>query len=396
MSLQHDVEITDVIDVDTDRPEEPPVSALFEPLTLREVTFPNRVWMAPMCQYSADDAGQYVGVAGDWHRTHLVSRAVGGAGLIITEATAVSPEGRISPSDLGIWNDTQADALAKIVAEIASFGSVPGIQLAHAGRKGSTAAPWLGGKSLPAEDPRSWETVGPSAVAFGDYATPREATDDDITKIVDDFRSAAQRALKAGFKVAEVHGAHGYLLHQFLSPASNTRTDAYGGDFAGRTRLLIEVVDAVREVWPAELPVFVRLSATDWLDEPESTEGAAELEAPSWTSDQTVALSQILTEHGVDLVDTSTGGNVHAKIPVGPGYQVPFARRIQNETTMPAAAVGMITEPKQAEDIVSLGEATAVLLARELLRDPYWPRRAARELGVEMIPAVAPQYERAY
>ncbi len=396
MSLQHDVEITDVIDVDTDRPEEPPVSALFEPLTLREVTFPNRVWMAPMCQYSADDAGQYVGVAGDWHRTHLVSRAVGGAGLIITEATAVSPEGRISPSDLGIWNDTQADALAKIVAEIASFGSVPGIQLAHAGRKGSTAAPWLGGKSLPAEDPRSWETVGPSAVAFGDYATPREATDDDITKIVDDFRSAAQRALKAGFKVAEVHGAHGYLLHQFLSPASNTRTDAYGGDFAGRTRLLIEVVDAVREVWPAELPVFVRLSATDWLDEPDNAEGTAELEAPSWTSDQTVALSQILTEHGVDLVDTSTGGNVHAKIPVGPGYQVPFARRIQNETTMPAAAVGMITEPKQAEDIVSLGEATAVLLARELLRDPYWPRRAARELGVEMTPAVAPQYERAY
>lgn len=396
MSLQHDVEITDVVDVDTDRPEEPPVSALFEPLTLREVTFPNRVWMAPMCQYSADDAGQYVGVAGDWHRTHLVSRAVGGAGLIITEATAVSPEGRISPSDLGIWNDTQADALAKIVAEIASFGSVPGIQLAHAGRKGSTAAPWLGGKSLPAEDPRSWETVGPSAVAFGDYATPREATDDDITKIVDDFRSAAQRALKAGFKVAEVHGAHGYLLHQFLSPASNTRTDAYGGDFAGRTRLLIEVVDAVREVWPAELPVFVRLSATDWLDEPDSAKGTAELEAPSWTSDQTVALSQILTEHGVDLVDTSTGGNVHAKIPVGPGYQVPFARRIQNETTMPAAAVGMITEPKQAEDIVSLGEATAVLLARELLRDPYWPRRAARELGVEMTPAVAPQYERAY
>ncbi|QII03462.1 MULTISPECIES: NADH:flavin oxidoreductase/NADH oxidase [Rhodococcus] len=372
------------------------MSALFEPLTLREVTFPNRVWMAPMCQYSADDAGQYVGVAGDWHRTHLVSRAVGGAGLIITEATAVSPEGRISPSDLGIWNDTQADALAKIVAEIASFGSVPGIQLAHAGRKGSTAAPWLGGKSLPAEDPRSWETVGPSAVAFGDYATPRKATDDDITKIVDDFRSAAQRALKAGFKVAEVHGAHGYLLHQFLSPASNTRTDAYGGDFAGRTRLLIEVVDAVREVWPAELPVFVRLSATDWLDEPDNAEGTAELEAPSWTSDQTVALSQILTEHGVDLVDTSTGGNVHAKIPVGPGYQVPFARRIQNETTMPAAAVGMITEPKQAEDIVSLGEATAVLLARELLRDPYWPRRAARELGVEMTPAVAPQYERAY
>nr|WP_314145348.1 NADH:flavin oxidoreductase/NADH oxidase [uncultured Rhodococcus sp.] len=383
------------------------MSVLFEPLTLRNVTFPNRVWMAPMCQYSAEETGDDVGVAGDWHRTHLVSRAIGGAGLIITEATAVSPEGRISPSDLGIWNDTQADALARIVAEMSSFGTVPGIQLAHTGRKASTAAPWLGGKSLPAADPRSWETVGPSAVAFGDYASPREATTEDITKIVDDFRTAAQRALKAGFQVAEVHGAHGYLLHQFLSPASNTRTDSYGGDFAGRTRLLIEVVDAVREVWPAELPVFVRLSATDWLDEPENSagvepaerpggQGTAGLEAPSWTSDQTVALSQILTEHGVDLVDTSTGGNVHAKIPVGPGYQVPFARRIQNETTMPAAAVGMITEPKQAEEIVSLGEATAVLLARELLRDPYWPRRAARELGVEMLPAVAPQYERAY
>ncbi|WP_042939135.1 NADH:flavin oxidoreductase/NADH oxidase [Rhodococcus sp. AW25M09] len=379
------------------------MSALFEPLTLRNVTFPNRVWMAPMCQYSADDSGEHVGVAADWHRTHLVSRAVGGAGLIITEATAVSPEGRISPSDLGIWNDAQADALAKIVAEISALGTVPGIQLAHAGRKASTAAPWLGGKSLPSDDPRSWETVGPSAVAFGDYATPREATAADITKIVDDFRTAAQRALKAGFQVAEIHGAHGYLLHQFLSPASNTRTDVYGGDFAGRTRLLIEVVDAVREVWPAELPVFVRLSATDWLDEPDSSdptadraERTAELEAASWTSGQTVALSQILTEHGVDLVDTSTGGNVRASIPVGPSYQVPFARRIQNETTMPAAAVGMITEPKQAEDIVSLGEATAVLLARELLRDPYWPRRAARELGVEMIPAVAPQYERAY
>ena len=390
------MDIADVTDVETDRPEEPPVSALFEPLTLRELTFPNRVWMAPMCQYSADETGENVGVAGDWHRTHLVSRAIGGAGLIITEATAVSPEGRISPSDLGIWNDKQADALAEIVTEISSFGTVPGIQLAHAGRKGSTAAPWLGGTSLPAEDPRSWETVGPSAVPFGRYATPREATADDIAKIVDDFRNAARRALKAGFQVAEIHGAHGYLLHQFLSPASNTRTDAYGGDFAGRTRLLIEVVDAVREVWPAELPVFVRLSATDWLDEPEKSDAAADLEAPSWTSDQTVALAQILTEHGVDLVDTSTGGNVRAEIPVEPGYQVPFARRIQNETTMPAAAVGMITEPKQAEDIVSLGEATAVLLARELLRDPYWPRRAARELGVEMTPAVAPQYERAY
>ncbi|SNS80560.1 NADH:flavin oxidoreductase/NADH oxidase [Rhodococcoides kyotonense] len=367
------------------------MSALFEPLTLRSVTFPNRVWMAPMCQYSADTAGDGVGSPNDWHRTHLITRAIGGAGLILTEASAVSPEGRISPADLGIWNDTQTEAFAEIVGKIESYGSVPGIQLAHAGRKASTTAPWVGGKSIPADDELGWETVGPSAVAFGDYATPRAATTEDIARIVRDFAAAAERSLRAGFKVVEIHAAHGYLVHQFLSPASNTRTDEYGGDFAGRSRLLVEIVDAVREVWPAELPLFVRVSATDWLDE--DTRG---LDAQSWTSDQTVALVQLLADHGVDLIDVSTGGNVHAKIPVGPGYQVPFAKRVQNETTVPAAAVGLITEPKQAEDIVSSGEAEAVLLARELLRDPYWPRRAARELGVDVAPSVVPQYERAF
>lgn len=367
------------------------MSALFEPLTLRSVTFPNRVWMAPMCQYSADETGENVGVPNDWHRQHLVARAIGGAGLIITEAAAVNADGRISPADLGLWNDAQEKSFTDIVSRIEHFGSVAGIQLAHAGRKASTTAPWKGGTSIPADQPSGWETVGPSAVAFGDYAVPRAATAEDIAAIVSDFRASAERARRAGFKVVEVHAAHGYLVHQFLSAASNTRTDEYGGDFTGRTRLLVEIVDAVREVWPADLPLFVRVSATDWLDE--ETPG---LDAPSWTADQTVALVQLLQDHDVDLIDVSTGGNGRANIPVGPGYQVPFAARIQSETTLPAAAVGLITEPKQAEDIVSSGEATAVLLARELLRDPYWPRRAARELGVDIEPAVAPQYARAY
>ncbi|WP_072802481.1 NADH:flavin oxidoreductase/NADH oxidase [Rhodococcoides yunnanense] len=367
------------------------MSALFTPLTLREVTFPNRVWMAPMCQYSADSEGDGVGAPHDWHRTHLVSRAIGGAGLILTEASAVSPEGRISPADLGIWNDTQTEAFADIVREIKSHGSVAGIQLAHAGRKASTTAPWVGGTSIPADEPLGWETVGPSAIAFGDHATPRAATVEDIAAIVRDFAAAAQRALRAGFEVVEIHAAHGYLVHQFLSPASNHRTDQYGGDFTGRIRILVEIVDAVRAVWPEELPLFVRVSGTDWLDE-----DTAGLEADSWTSDQTVALVQLLADHGVDLIDVSTGGNVQTRIPVEPGYQVPFAKRVQSETTVPAAAVGLITEPKQAEDIVSSGEAEAVLLARELLRDPYWPRRAARELGAEITPPVAPQYARAF
>jgi 2,4-dienoyl-CoA reductase-like NADH-dependent reductase (Old Yellow Enzyme family) len=373
------------------RDEEMTVSLLFEPLTLREVTFPNRVWMSPMCQYSADAEGPSTGAVTPWHRTHLVSRAVGGVGLVMTEAASVSPEGRITPWDLGIWNDQQANALAEVVTEIRQHGSVPAIQLAHAGRKASTDAPWRGGKPLAADDSLAWETVGPSAVEFGHYPAPREMTTADIDKVVDDFRSAAVRALAAGFDVAEVHAAHGYLLHQFLSPASNHRTDEYGGSFEGRVRLTLRVVDAIREVWPADKPVFVRVSATDWTGEERGVDSEA------WTPDQTVLLTQQLEDHGVDLVDVSTGGNVaKASIPVEPGYQVPFARRIQSETRIPAAAVGLITEPKQAEDIIGSGEAVAVFLARELLRDPYWARRAARELGADITPATPPQYERAF
>ncbi|KIQ20375.1 oxidoreductase [Rhodococcus sp. Leaf7] len=367
------------------------MSVLFEPLTLRGVTVPNRVWMSPMCQYSADAEGPNTGAVNDWHRTHLESRAVGGVGMVMTEAAAVSPEGRITPWDLGIWNDTQADALAEVVASITRYGSVPAIQLAHAGRKASTEAPWRGGKPLAADHALAWETVGPSAVEFGHYPAPREMTIADIDRVVDDFRSAAIRADRAGFEVAEVHAAHGYLAHQFLSAASNLRTDEYGGSFDNRIRFLLRLVDAVREVWPAEKAVFVRVSATDWTGEERGVDSEA------WTPDQTVMLADRLTDHGVDLVDVSTGGNVaKASIPVEPGYQVPFARRIQNETTMPAAAVGLITEPKQAEDIVSTGEAVAVFLARELLRDPYWARRAARELGAEIAPGTPPQYERAF
>lgn len=367
------------------------MSVLFEPLTLRELTVPNRIWMSPMCQYSADAEGAAVGAMTAWHRTHLISRAVGGAGLIVTEATSVSPEGRISPWDLGLWTDEQERALTDVVAEIVAHGSVPAIQLAHAGRKASTDAPWRGGKPLPAENPLHWETLGPSAVPFGHYPAPREMSADDIDAVVDDFRAAATRAHRAGVEVVEIHAAHGYLLHQFLSPASNHRTDEYGGDFDGRARFLLRVVDAVREVWPADRPVFVRVSATDWTGEDRGVDSDA------WTPDQTILLTERLQDHGVDLIDVSTGGNVaKAEIPVAPGYQVPFARRIQSETTVPAAAVGLIDEAKQAEDVVASGDAVAVLLGRALLRDPYWPRRAAQELGVTMTPATPPQYERAY
>ncbi|MGB7364584.1 MAG: NADH:flavin oxidoreductase/NADH oxidase, partial [Rhodococcus sp. (in: high G+C Gram-positive bacteria)] len=278
-----------------------------------------------------------------------------------------------------------------IVTAITAHGSIPAIQLAHAGRKASTDAPWRGGKPLSDDNPLAWKTVGPSAAEFGHYPVPQEMTIADIDKVVDDFRAAARRSLDAGFEVAEVHAAHGYLLHQFLSPASNHRTDSYGGSFENRIRLVLRVVDAVREVWPHDKPVFVRVSATDWIGDERGVDSEA------WTADQTVLLTQHLQDHDVDLIDVSTGGNVaKADIPVEPGYQVPFARRIQNETTVPAAAVGLITEPKQAEDIVNTGEAVAVFLARELLRDPYWARRAARELGAEITPATPPQYERAY
>ena len=336
---------------------------LFTPVRLRDTTVRNRVWVAPMCQYSAVD-----GVPGDWHLVHLGSFARGGAGLVMSEASAVSPEGRISPADTGIWNDEQRDAWAEIVRFVRAQGATPAMQLAHAGRKASTRAPFDGRGSVPVAE-GGWETVAPSAVAFPGYDEPRELTPTEIDQVVDDFARAAQRALDAGFEVLEVHAAHGYLLHQFLSPLSNHRSDEYGGSFDNRVRLLLRVVEAVRSVVPESTPLLVRISATDW------TEGG-------WDADDSVALATRLREAGVDLIDVSTGGNLPADIPVEPGYQVDFARRVRTEAGLPTGAVGLITEPKQAEEILADGAADAVLLARAMLRDPHWALRAAHDLGV--------------
>ncbi|MEV7413930.1 NADH:flavin oxidoreductase/NADH oxidase [Streptomyces sp. NPDC089919] len=357
------------------------MSALFDPYTLRSLTIANRVWMAPMCQYSAAPQGPEAGVPTDWHFTHYAARATGGTGLAIVEATAVSPEGRISPYDLGIWNDTQTEAFRRITAFLKSQGTVPGIQIAHAGRKASTERPWKGGAPV-GPDAHGWQPLGPSPVAFAEgHPVPTKLTVEGIQEVVTQFADAAHRALDAGFQVAEIHGAHGYLIGEFLSPHSNRRTDGYGGSFENRARFALEVVDAVRAVWPQDLPLFFRISATDWLAE----EG--------WTGDDTVRLATLLKEHGVDLLHVSTGGNSpHAKIPVAPGFQVPFATRVREEAGLPVAAVGLITEPEQAEKIIANGEADAVALGRELLRNPYWPRHAARELGGEVTTPV--QYHR--
>ena len=349
---------------------------LFEPLALRGVMLKNRIVVSPMCQYSAED-----GFANDWHLVHLGSRAVGGAGLIIQEATAVSPEGRISPEDLGIWKDEHLPMLRRINAFIAAQGSVPGVQLAHAGRKASTYAPWRGEGTV-LEGEGGWPVVGPSALRFADnYPQPTALDAAGIQNVIADFRAAAARSLAAGFRVIELHAAHGYLLHEFLSPLSNHRTDAYGGSFENRSRLLLEVVAATREVWPEELPLIVRISATDW------TEGG-------WHADEAVQLAALLKTRGVDLIDCSTGGNVpKASIPVGPGYQVQFAERIKEEAGILTGAVGLITTPAEAETILANGQADLVFLAREFLREPYFPLFAAQDLGVE-IPW-PPQYERA-
>ncbi|MET8011864.1 NADH:flavin oxidoreductase/NADH oxidase [Streptomyces sp. NPDC005271] len=357
------------------------MSALFEPYALRSLTIPNRLWMAPMCQYSAE-SGERAGVPHDWHFAHYAARATGGTGLILTEATAVSPEGRISPGDLGIWNDTQVEAFRRITAFLKGQGTVPGIQIAHAGRKASTDAPWRGGAPLGAEQ-LGWQVQGPSPVPFDEgHPVPDELTSQQIDEIVAQFADAARRALAAGFEVVEVHGAHGYLIGQFLSPHSNHRTDGYGGSFENRVRFALEVVDAVRAVWPDELPLFFRVSATDWLEE------------NGWSVDDTVRLAALLKDHGVDLLDVSSGGNAaQVRIPVEPGYQVPFAARVRRETGLPVAAVGLITEAEQAEKIVANDEADAVLLGRELLRDPYFARHAARELGGRV--AAPDQYHRA-
>ena len=348
---------------------------LFEPLALRGITLKNRIVVSPMCQYSAVD-----GFANDWHLVHLGSRAVGGAALIIQEATAVSPEGRISPEDLGIWKDEHLPMLQRITAFITAQGSVPGIQLAHAGRKASTFSPWTGAGAV-AESEGGWPVVGPSAVPFADsYSQPEALDAAGIAKVIADFRAAALRALTAGFQVIELHAAHGYLLHEFLSPLSNQRSDEYGGTFENRIRLLLEVVATTREVWPEELPLLVRLSVTDW------TEGG-------WNADESTQLAAMLKVRGVDMIDCSTGGNVpQAPIPVGPGYQVQFAERIRQETSMLTGAVGLITTPAEAEAILANGQADVVLLAREFLREPYFPLVAAHELGAEMPWPV--QYER--
>jgi 2,4-dienoyl-CoA reductase-like NADH-dependent reductase (Old Yellow Enzyme family) len=350
------------------------VSLLFEPLSLRGLVVPNRVWMAPMCQYSAASQGEGTGVPTDWHFQHLASRAAGGTGLILTEATAVVSEGRISPWDLGIWNDRQVAGFRRITDFLKQMGAVPGVQLAHSRRKGSSYRPWdVPGGSLPVGDPLAWQTVAPSAEAFGGMAAPVELTIDQISVVVRRFAEAAQRALAAGFQVVEIHGAHGYLVHQFLSPYSNHRNDAYGGSLQNRMRFALEVTEAVRSVWPDELPVFFRVSATDWL------------EKGGWTADDSILLAKELQARGVDLVDVSTGGNVaDVRIPVEPNYQVPYAARIRNDAGLAAGAVGLITDPHQAEQILASGEADAVLLGRELLRNPYWARHAASALGHDL------------
>ena len=341
------------------------MSSLFSSFSLRGLEFRNRVFVSPMCQYSSRD-----GLPNDWHMVHLGSRAVGGAALVCVEATAVSPEGRISPGDTGVWSEEHARAFAPVASFIKTQGARAAIQLAHAGRKASTEVPWRGGKPL-SEEQGGWQTIAPSAVPFGDWPAPREMTAADIETHVLRFADAARRALEAGFEVVELHMAHGYLLHEFLSPLSNRREDEFGGSLENRARFPLRVTEAVRAVWPDELPLFARISATDWVE-------------GGWDLEQSVRLSRWLKERGVDLIDCSSGGLVPgARIPVAPGYQVGFAETIRREAAVATGAVGLITEPEQAEEIVATGQADAVFLARAVLRDPYWPLHAARRLGAE-------------
>ncbi len=345
-----------------------PAAALFDPITFRGVTARNRIAVSPMCQYSSTD-----GFASDWHLIHLGSRAVGGAGFVIAEAAAVLPDGRISAGDLGIWSDEHIAPLARITRAIRDNNGVAGIQLAHAGRKASVARPWDGGRQLPL-DRGGWQTVGPSAVPFYDTdRAPAELTTSGIAAIVQAFADATRRAVEAGFQLIEIHAAHGYLLHEFLSPLSNHRTDSYGGSFENRTRFVREVVQAARAAMPDALTLWVRVSGTDWAEN-------------GWSVDDTVALSRDLIPLGVDLIDCSSGGLVRVqKIPDAPGYQVPIASRVRNEAGIPTGAVGRITRPEQAVDILERGEADVVLLARELRRDPYWPIHAANAIGASKL-----------
>ena len=351
------------------------MSDLFSPLTLRGVTLKNRIGVSPMCMYSCRDDG----VPTDWHIQHLVSRSVGGAGLVIIEASAVVPEGRITPADVGIWNDTQMDAHARIVAAVEATGSVAGIQIAHAGRKASRAAPWVHG---PAKN--SWTTMAPSAEAFEGFAVPHAMTEAEIGATLAAFVAAAKRSVQAGYRFIELHGAHGYLAHQFMSPISNRRNDSWGGDFEGRTRFVREMAAAVRAVIPADTALALRISHTDWVD-------------GGWTTEESIELARRVKALGVDLIDVSSGGlDAGQKIPLGPGYQVPGAAAVKAGAGLPVAAVGLITEPAQAQAILAEGKADLILLARVLLREPYWPMRAAAELRRAEALHIPPQYERGW
>lgn len=357
--------------------------SLFAPFSLRDTEFRNRVMMSPMCQYSADE-----GFANDWHRIHLGTRAVGGAGVVMTEATAVEPRGRITPGCLGIWSDEHAQTIEPIVEFVRSQGATPGIQLAHAGRKASHRPPSEGGDPIPVDHEKGWETLSATDEPYPDPeadepAATRRMDTDDIDDVIDSFVAATERSLDVGFEIAEIHAAHGYLLHQFLSPVTNDRDDEYGGSFENRTRLVREIVEAVREVWPDDKPVFVRISATDWL-----------LDRDSWNVDDSVRLAPLLAEAGADLIDVS-GGGIHPdqQLPnAGPGYQVPYAEAIREGTDVPVATVGGITEPTHADALVRNGRADLVALGRELLRNPYWPLEAAHELDADIEWPV--QYQR--
>ncbi len=358
-------------------------ASLFQPLQLRSVTARNRVMVSPMCQYSCEDRS---GRVTDWHLVHLGSFATGGAGIVCVEATAVEARGRISPFDVGLWDDSQIEPLARVARFLREQGAVPAIQLAHAGRKASVDKPWNGGKPLEVAQ-GGWRVVGPSAIPFAEgYQAPEPLTAAGVAEVVAAFARAAGRALAAGFELIEFHAAHGYLLHQFLSPASNQRDDEYGGSLENRMRLALEVARAVRAVWPERLPLFTRVSGTDWLEDDTSR--------PSWTLSQTVELAQRLKDEGVDVIDCSSGGNeAHARIPLGPGYQVPLAAVVRREADIPTVAVGMITDARQADQIIRSGQADLVALARAELRNPHWALEAAHTLG-QPVP-FPPQYLRA-
>jgi 2,4-dienoyl-CoA reductase-like NADH-dependent reductase (Old Yellow Enzyme family) len=354
---------------------------LFDPLTIKSITLKNRIGVSPMCQYSSEN-----GHATDWHLVHLGTRAIGGAALVIAEATAISSEGRITPGDAGLWQDSQIEPLARITKFIKQHGAVPGIQIAHAGRKASSALPWEGGQHLD-NNQGGWDIVGPTDTPFGGNQMKKPIPLDKagIKKVITDFRATAQRAKDAGYQWLELHAAHGYLMHSFLSPLTNTRTDEYGGDLKGRARLLLEVTKAVQEVWPENLPLSVRLSATDWVE-------------GGWTSDDSVALATLLKDAGIDLIDCSSGAlrAEDAKAyPVGAGYQVPLAEAVKRGTGILTAAVGMITEPMQADQIIRNGQADMIYMARELLRNPYWPIQAAKTLHQKDAVKLPVQYARA-